>query len=131
LKRNFYCEKSSQKALLQCFSKHFPDLKNLPFGENSTNLVAPINFDKKYFGLFFHKRIWSLCPAMPVAAENRVTRWVCKKFAQDRAQTVFSYNQCINFTEEKSFKFTRVNHCPMGENSPNLVTVLPIKGDKI
>jgi hypothetical protein len=65
----------------------------------------------------------------------RVTWWVSEKFAQNVAQPIFGQYYHISFTEEKScrrmwtnsilfIKLPKVNNRPMGENSPNLVTLV-------
>jgi hypothetical protein len=64
-----------------------------------------------------------------------VTRCVFEKIAQNVAQNVFCQNQCITSTEGKGApkigassvifkKMPKVNNHPMGEYSPNLVTLI-------
>jgi hypothetical protein len=60
-------------------------------------------------------------------------RCVSEKVAQTVVQSIFCENQCITFTDEKSspiigaifsHKLPKVDSHPVGENSPNLVTLL-------
>jgi hypothetical protein len=64
-----------------------------------------------------------------------VTRCVCENVAQNDAQSVFRDNRYVTFTVEKSgpfigatfvifSKLPKVNSHPIGENSPNLVTLV-------
>jgi hypothetical protein len=64
-----------------------------------------------------------------------VTRCVCEKVAQNAAQSVF-WKIIITFTVEKGSpiiygtsviftKLPKVNSHPIGEKSPNLVTLIP------
>jgi hypothetical protein len=64
-----------------------------------------------------------------------VTRWVCEKIAQKVAQNKFCQSQHIIYNFGKSStkiwttfvifeKLSKVNNRPLGENSPNLVTLL-------
>jgi hypothetical protein len=64
-----------------------------------------------------------------------VARGISEKFAQNVSQPIFWTYYYISFTEEKScprlwtnsvifIKLAKVNNRPMGENSPNLVTLL-------
>jgi hypothetical protein len=66
---------------------------------------------------------------------KRATRLVCDKIAKNVAQPIFCQNQYITFMCKYSLKFRatsvfkknlpKVNNHPMGENSPNLVTLVP------
>jgi hypothetical protein len=68
---------------------------------------------------------------------GRVTRWVREKISQNVAQPILCQNSCIALTVEKIapkyglltyvccfHKLPKVINHPMGENSPNLVTLL-------
>jgi hypothetical protein len=73
-------------------------------------------------------RVISVC--MPWK-KTRVTRWDCGKIGQTVSQPVFCQNYCITLTVGKSCpvtlvivkKLPNVNNNPLGENSPNLVTL--------
>jgi hypothetical protein len=67
-------------------------------------------------------------------------RWVCEKIAQNVAQPIFLSKSVHNFYRGTKYsknlghvynlkKLPKVNNNPMGENSPNLVTLFPLKGD--
>jgi hypothetical protein len=61
----------------------------------------------------------------------RVTRWVSEKNRPNVAQPIFCQNQCINLSVKKTTsvvfnKLSKVNNHPMGENSPNLVTLCSV-----
>jgi hypothetical protein len=64
-----------------------------------------------------------------------VTRGVCEKVAQNVAQPIFCQNEYITGTVEKSSpticatsvvfnKLAKENNRPVGENLPNLVTLM-------
>jgi hypothetical protein len=63
----------------------------------------------------------------------RVTRWVSEKLAQNTVQPIFCQTHKLTFSVEKSspkiwalsvfFNNAPVNYHPIGENSPNLVTL--------
>jgi hypothetical protein len=59
---------------------------------------------------------------------NRVTRCVCERIAQNVAQAVFAQNENITCTAEISSPIIRAicikNYHPIGENSPNLGSML-------
>jgi hypothetical protein len=65
--------------------------------------------------------------------EIRVTRWVCEKIAQAVAKPIFCQNLYITKVVQNFglllwfIKTTKVNNHPIGENSPNLVTLYAIK----
>jgi hypothetical protein len=73
---------------------------------------------------------------MPRSVGARVTRWVCEKNAQTIGQPIF----CQNFTVllfycgkkyqvhmyENLKNLPKENNCPIGENSPNLVTLVVV-----
>jgi hypothetical protein len=66
----------------------------------------------------------------------RVTRCVCEEMSQNVAKPIFSQKIFITSTAEKSIlatfvifeKLPKVINHPMGENSPNLVTLKLISG---
>jgi hypothetical protein len=65
----------------------------------------------------------------------RVTRWVCEKLAQNVAKHIFAKTFMHNVCHGKSgpkiwdisaifIKRTKANNDPMGNNSPNLATLV-------
>jgi hypothetical protein len=70
-----------------------------------------------------------------------VTGCVCEKIAQNVVQPILRKNYCITLTTEKSsqeiwasfetFKnLPEVSYLPLGENSPNLVTLVSSKAGR-
>jgi hypothetical protein len=56
---------------------------------------------------------------------SRATTWVWVKIAQNVAQSIICPNKCVTWLLLKfSQKLSKVNTRPMGENSPNLVTLV-------
>jgi hypothetical protein len=72
-------------------------------------------------------------PALDIGSCHRGDQMSLLKIAQNVAQTIFCPNQSITFSAEKmllqncsTFEIFKINNNPIGENSPNLVTLVVI-----